>query len=137
MNDQANARLSKIADDTIFTRPMTFSRNVREDWTPPDRTHAGQILKLPGLHETIGDGTDGPSLETTMVDLSHLAADREELEAHLELQGEMHGVPKEQWRLRGGNSLQASRSYPNSFRSSKSAEARQILMESTEKDWHW
>jgi hypothetical protein len=134
VNDQANARLSKIADDTIFTRPMTFSRNVREDWTPPDRIQAGQILKLPAMVETIGDGTDGPSLETTMVDLSYLASDREELEAHLELQGEMHGVPKEQWRLRGGNAASGVSIIAEQLPIIEECEARQILMESTEKD---
>ena len=134
VNDQANARLSKIADDTIFTRPMTFSRNVAETWSPPDRINAGQILKLPGIIETIGDSSDGPSLETTMVDLSYLASDREELEAHLELQGEMHGVPKEQWRMRGGNAASGVSIIAEQLPIIEECEARQILMESTEKD---
>lgn len=134
VNEQANARLSKIADDTIFTRPMTFSRNVRQDWIPPDRPPAGHIIKLPAMVETIGEGGEGPSLETTMVDLSYLSSDREELEAHLELQGEMHGVPKEQWRLRGGNAASGVSIISEQLPIIEECEARQILMESTEKD---
>lgn len=134
VNEHANARLSKIADDTIFTRPITYSRNVQEGWAPPSRYAAGTIVPLPGLAETIGDGNDGPSLDTTVADLTYLAADREELEAHLELQGEMHGVPKEQWRLRGQSAASGVAIISEQLPIIEACEERQQLMESTEKD---
>lgn len=134
INDHANARMSKIADDTLFSRPITYGRNIREGWKLPDRYQAGDVVYVPAATETIGDGMEGPSLETTMVDLSYLAADREELESHLELQGEMHGVPKEQWRLRGGNAASGVSIIAEQLPIIEECEARQQLLESTEKD---
>lgn len=134
VNSHANARLSKIADDTLFTRPIQFARNVREGWKLPDRIQAGDIHFLPGAIETIGEGADGPSIETSMVDLSYLAADREELEAHLELQGELFGVPRDQWRLRGGNAASGVSIIAEQLPIIEECEARQALLESTEKD---
>ena len=134
INDHANARLCKIADDTLFSRPITYGRNVREGWKMPDRYQAGDMVNIPTANELIGEGMEGASIETTMVDLSYLAADREELEAHLELQGEMHGVPKEQWRLRGGNAASGVSIISEQLPIIEENEARQQLLESTEKD---
>lgn len=135
INDHANARLCKIADDTLFSRPITYGRNVREGWKLPDRYQAGDVVNIPTAHhELIGEGVEAASIESTMVDLSYLAADREELEAHLELQGEMHGVPKEQWRLRGGNAASGVSIISEQLPIIEENEARQMLLESTEKD---
>ena len=134
VNEQANARLSKIADDTIFTRPITYSQGVAESWRPPDRYQAGTILKLATMIETVGDAGIPASIETTMADLSYLEADRAELEAHLELQGEMHGVPKEQWRLNGKTAASGVAIISEQLPIIEACEERQQLMESTEKD---
>lgn len=134
VNEQANARLSKIADDTIFTRPITYSQGVAETWRPPDRYRAGDIVPLATMIETVGDGGIPASIETTMADLSYLEADRAELEAHLELQGEMHGVPKEQWRLNGKSAASGVAIISEQLPIIEACEERQQLMESTEKD---
>ena len=134
VNEVANARLSKIADDTLFSRPITYSRGLREGYKLPDRYQAGDVLYLPSDRDFVGDGSDHASIETTMVDLSYLSQDREELEAHLELQGEMHGVPKDQWRMRGGNAASGVSIIAEQLPIIEECEARQMLAESTEKD---
>jgi len=134
VNEVANARLSKIADDTLFSRPITFARNLRENFKLPDRYPAGNVITLPSDKDFVGDASDGASLETTAVDLSYLLADREELEAHLEMQGEMHGVPKEQWRMKGGKANSGAQVIAEQLPIIEDCEARQILAESTEKD---
>lgn len=135
VNEHANARLCKIADDIIFTRPITYSKGVEPGWAPPSRYRATDIVPLPssgGADTTIGSGIVEPALETTSVDLSYLEHDRAELESHLELQGEMHGVPQEQWRMRSAASGVAIVS--EQLPIIEECEARQVLMESTEKD---
>lgn len=134
VNEQANARLSKIADDTIFTRPVTYSQGVSETWKPPDRYRVGDIIPLATMTETIGDNGVPASIETSMADLSYLEADRAELEAHLELQGEMHGVPKEQWRLNGKSAASGVAIISEQLPIIEACEERQMLLESTEKD---
>lgn len=134
VNEQANARLSKIADDTLFTRPITYSQGVSETWKPPDRYRAGDIIPLATMYENVGDAAIPASIESSMADLSYLLADREELEAHLELQGEMHGVPKEQWRLNGANAASGVAIISEQLPIIEACEERQVLMESTEKD---
>ena len=132
-NESANARLTKINDDTIFTRPMTFARNVREDWKAPDRYKAGDIVRLAGLHETIGEG-EGPSLDSNIADLSYLSSDREELEAYLELMGDLHGVPKEQWRNRSNGATSGVAILSEALPVIEDCEARQIFLEEVEQD---
>lgn len=136
VNQQADARLTKIADDTMFTRPIAYARNVREDWRPPSRIVAGTVEKLPGIiSETIGDAAyDGPSIETTVPDLGYLLSDREELESYLDVQAEMHGVPKEQWRNRSNGATSGVAIISEALPVIEFCESQQVLMEDAEKD---
>ena len=133
INDHANARLTKIADDTLWTRPVLFSRNVSETFKMPDRYTAGDTVKLPGLHETIGEG-EGPSLEYTIADLSYLSSDREELDSYLDLEGEMHGVPSEAWRNKSNGATSGVAIISEQLPIIEACEARQELLEETERD---
>jgi hypothetical protein len=136
VNQQADARLTKIADDTMFTRPITYARNVHENWRPPARIVAGAIEKLTGIiPETIGDAAyDGPSIETTTPDLNYLLSDREELESYLDVQAELHGVPKEQWRNRPNGATSGVAIISEALPVIEFCETQQVLMEDTEKD---
>lgn len=134
VNEHANARLSKIADDTLWTRPITYSRNVSESFKIPDRYVAGDIVKLVGVHETIGDGAEGPSLETTVADLSYLSQDREELDQYLDLQGELFGVPSEAWRNKSNGATSGVAIISEQLPIIEACEARQSLLEDTERD---
>ena len=135
-NEQANARLSKIADDIMFTRPVTYSRNVDEKWKPPDRITPRDLVRLPGiLPENIGDVPfDGPSLETTSVDLSYLEHDRAEIDAHLDMVAELHGVPKGQWRGRTNSATSGVEILSEALPVIEFCESQQVLMEDTERD---
>lgn len=135
VNEGANARLSKIADDVMFDKPIKYSRGVQEGWKPPDRPQSGDVHSLPGIGDaTIGVTGDGPSIETVAVDLSYVEHDRNELEAHLELQGEMHGVPKEQWRLSGRSAPSGVAIISEQLPIIEECEERQSELESSEKD---
>jgi len=134
INDHANARLTKIADDTFWTRPITYSRNVSETFKLPDRYVAGDIVKLVGIHETIGDGAEGPSLETTIADLSYLAQDRDELDKYLDLQGELFGVPSEAWRSKSNGATSGVAIISEQLPIIEACEARQELLMDTERD---
>ena len=48
--------------------------------------------------------------------------------------GEMHGVPKEQWRMRGGNAASGVSIIAEQLPIIEECEGRQQLLESTEKD---
>jgi hypothetical protein len=134
INDHANARLTKIADDTLWTRPILFGRNIADTFKIPDRYVAGDVVKLPGLHDIIGDGIEGPSIEATVADLSYLAADREELDTFLDLEGEMHGVPAEAWRNKSNAATSGVAIISEQLPIIEECEARQELLEETERD---
>lgn len=134
VNDHANARLTKIADDVMWTRPILFSRNVSETFKVPDRYVAGDIVKLVGIHDMVGDGVEGPSIESTVADLSYLASDREELDAYLDLEGELHGVPSEAWRNKSNGATSGVAIISEQLPIIEECEARQELLEETERD---
>jgi hypothetical protein len=136
VNEHANARLTKIADDTMFTRPIQYGRNIHENWRPPARIVAGTVEKLPGIMpETIGDAAyDGPSIEVTSIDLGYLLSDREELESFLDMTGDLHGVPKEQWRNKANAATSGVAIISEALPIIEFCEGQQVLMEDTERD---
>ena len=132
-NEHANARLSKIADDIMFTRPYLFARDVTETFKIPDRYRAGELIRATSINETIND-QNGGFAEYLMADMTYINVDREEVEKYLDEQAEMHGVPAEVWRLKGGNAASGVAIVSEQLPIIEACEARQELLEATEND---
>jgi hypothetical protein len=94
LNQGVNERLDNLGDSIYFNcKPIGLARNVEDGWTPPAELRPGDFITLPADQVDAGGNGPEPTLSYLMPELAYVEADWSDLNAYLDHQLEMWGVP--------------------------------------------